>query len=165
MKKPWRKASPRCRLTRSGAVPPPPQQPRQLHPKVHPTAKRVAQGAVGAAGVAWPAAGAVGVEVGAAWAGTAERRGPRLKQCLRSPMPATSPGASPFPSPPSAARPRASCAWRTRSRISPCRAAICARAASALSECRTAPTAARQFSSGCTRASSDFVCVQNSARA
>ena len=138
MTRPWRGASPRCRLTRSGAVPPPPQPPRQPHPhqtsaapQVEPTASRVAAGGAGAAGEACPAGGAASVEVGAAGAGTVGRPGPRLNQCWRSPMPATSPGAPPdnptFPSPPSAARPRALCAWRVRSRTSPCRAAISVR--------------------------------------
>ena len=165
MTKPWSGASPGYRLTRSGAVPsPPPAQPtRQLQPhqqaapQVQPTANsnRVAQGRAGAAEVACLAAGAVG-DMGAALAATAGRRGPRLKQCWRSPMPATSPGAPPFPSPPSAARPRASCAWRTRSRTSPCRAAICACAAAARGGCRTAPTAAHPSSSGYTREWSDL---------
>ena len=104
MTRPWRGASPRCRLTRSGAVPPPPQPPRQPHPhqtsaapQVEPTASRVAAGGAGAAGEACPAGGAASVEVGAAGAGTVGRRGPRLNQCWRSPMPATSPGAPPVP--------------------------------------------------------------------
>ena len=71
-------------------------------------------------------------------------------------MPATSLAASPFLSPPSAARLRASCVWPIRSRTSPCRAATCACAASARSGCRTVPTVAHQFSSGCMHAWSDF---------
>eukprot|EP00964_Phaeocystis_antarctica_P003164 scaffold1689_cov60-Phaeocystis_antarctica.AAC.1 len=66
-------------------------------------------------------------------------------------MPATSLAATTFPSPPSAARRRALCAWLIRSRTAPCRAAIRACAASARSGCRTAPTVARRFGSGCMR--------------
>ena len=71
-------------------------------------------------------------------------------------MPATSLAASPFLSPPSAARLRASCVWPIQSRTSPCRAATRACAASARSGCRTVPTVAHQFSSGCMHAWSDF---------
>eukprot|EP00964_Phaeocystis_antarctica_P007453 scaffold4039_cov55-Phaeocystis_antarctica.AAC.2 len=70
-------------------------------------------------------------------------------------MPATSLASTTFPSPPSAARRRASCAWCIRSRTSPCRAATRACVASARSGCSAVPTVARRFSSGCMRAWSD----------
>ena len=76
-------------------------------------------------------------------------------------MPATSPVAITFLSPPSAARRRASCVWFIRSRTSPCRAAIRACAASALRACSTVPTVVRRFSSGCTRGWSDCVYVKD----
>eukprot|EP00964_Phaeocystis_antarctica_P141963 scaffold107109_cov70-Phaeocystis_antarctica.AAC.1 len=63
-------------------------------------------------------------------------------------MPATSPAATTLPSPPLAARPRASFAWLARRRTLPCRAPISARVAPARSRCSCAPTVARRCRGG-----------------
>ena len=71
-------------------------------------------------------------------------------------MRATSPGATTFPSPASAARPRASCALLARRPTSPRRAATRACAARARSGCSCARTAARRCSCGCSSAWFEF---------